>query len=530
VRSLMAHNFATVPQVNNPRSSFKAVHGYKTAFDAGWLIPVFFEDALPGDTFNLRMAGFGRVATLLYPLMDNMYVSTFFFSIPFRLLWENFTKFCGEQVDPSDSTDYTIPQQTPPTAGYAELSLSDYFGWALGIGSGNTPAPNALYYRAYNLVWNEHFRDENLQDSVVVDIDDGPDTDTDYVLLKRGKRHDYFTSCLPWPQKGDALELPLGTSAPVIGNDGTIRFIGTSSGAYGTLAADGGASNQPAEFNVTSGTMSSNEDVKLTAQAAYSGMKADLSAAVAPVVNDLREVLGVQNLYEIDARGGTRYPEIIRNHFGVVSPDARMHRPEILGVRTTAIRVNPIAQTESSDASTPQGSLAATGTIMFENHGFVKSFTEHCAVLGLICVHADLTYQQGIDSAWFRQTRADYYWPALAHIGEQPVYNKEIYCDGSANDDLVFGYQEKDARYRFKPSRVTGPLRSSYSSSLDSWHLSQDFGSLPTLGDTFIQEDPPLDRAVATPSEPHVILDTYFDFIMARAMPTYSIPGLGVRL
>lgn len=376
---------------------------------------------------------------------------------------------------------------------------------------------NALHSRAYNLIYNEWFRDENLQDSLTVDTDDGPDNPADYVLKRRGKRHDYFTSCLPWPQKGDAVDLPLGTTAPVVTNDNVIKLIGTGEILEKNLSLTTGG-----DYQAGSGYAS----LKNMTFGSESGLQADLSTATAATINQLREAFQIQKLYERDARGGTRYTEIVRSHFGVTSPDARLQRPEYLGGGHSAINVNPIAQTSSTDATTPQGNLAAMGTVQFSNHGFVKSFTEHCVIIGMACVRADLTYQQGINRMWSRQTRWDYYWPALAHIGEQAVLSKEIYADGSPSDEDVFGYQERFAEYRYKPSMITGQFRSNFAQTLDSWHLAQDFGSRPVLDSDFIEENPPIDRIIAVQNEPHFIFDSYFSLRCARPMPVYSVPGM----
>ncbi len=519
MQSVSQHNFARIPAPKISRSRFDRSAPWKGTFDAGDLFPIFFDEALPGDSFKLNSSFFARLNTPIVPIMDNAYFETFFFEIPYRQVWDNWAKFNGEQDNPDDSTDFLIPQMVAPAiTGYLPGSVADFFGIPTAVPD---LTHSSLPFRAMNLVYNTWFRDQNLQTSVVVDKDDGPDDPADYPLLKRGKRHDYFTSSLPWPQKSDSGSVPL----PIGGNAEVIRVSNAGIwDAYNILSddlADGGIINVNAvNSNLETPTQALSLDPA-------GGLVADLENATASTINQLRQSIAVQRMFEKDARGGTRLIEVIENHFGVRSPDLRLQRPGYLGGGRTQINISPVAQTTATQVGeTPQANLAAIGTITATNHGFTKSFTEHTIILGFGCVRADLTYSRGLNRAWSRLTRFDHYWPELATIGEQSVLRKEIWADGTAADEDVWSYQERHAEYRYKPGLITGLFRSIHPESLDFWHLSQDFDTEPVLGDEFIKEDPPFDRVIATPDEPQFKMDAYFNLNCARPMPMYGIPGL----
>lgn len=567
------HRFSDAPAMYMKRTKFDRSHVYKTTFDSGRLIPVFVDEVLPGDTTRMSVNYFARLATPIKPIMDNIYLDWFFFFVPNRLVWEHWQNFCFEQEDPDDSTDYVIPTVTAASnSDNAYIgSLWDYFGLPVNT-SGNLSGISALPFRGVYLIWNEWFRDENLQKSVKIQKGDANEvldssrsadqpswvfaSDTNIVLglacPPRGKRHDYFTSALPWTQKGPGVSIGLAGTASIVDPSPTAGYLLHSNSdqlaavsAYGGDASNSGGKRSAhgtgsISFNRGPGGDFSNiggfagnasERITMTAQPA-SGFLAndsyvDLDTSSIFTINSLRTAFQMQKFYERLARGGSRYTEVLRSFFGVVSPDARLQRPEFLGSFTKMVNVNPIAQTSATDSTSPQGNLSAYGVTAAKFHGFTKSFVEHGYIIGFVCARADLTYQQGINKMWLRSTVYDFYWPTFAHLGEQAIELREIYAQGSEADSTVFGYQERYAEYRYKPSQITGKFRSSVTGgNLDVWHLSQFFSNAPTLNEEFITENPPIERIIAVPSEPEFLLDIGFRYTTVRPMPMFGTPGL----
>lgn len=526
--------FSNVPDIRRPRSSFDRSFGVKTTFDAGYLIPIFVDQAIPGDTMIVDMEALARLATSIKPTMDNLYMESFFFFVPRRLTWTNFQKYMGERENPDDSIDYLIPQITSPDGvGAAVHSLFDYLSVPLGTEADNLSI-RADITRSYNLIWNTHFRDQNLQDAAVVDLDDGPDTYTDYVLLRRGKRADYFTTATLTPQKGETVLIPGNDYLPVRGIGKVDQDF--ASGAATVYESDGStqayadSANAAINPGVSSGSFRVEEGgTARGGTAGYPGVHVNMTENTEATMNALRMAEAMQTFYEQLNRGGSRYIEQNRYLFGVESDDGRLQRPEFLGGGSTRINISPITQQSSTDVTTPQGNLAGVGVANLRGHGFTRSFKEHGIVMGLISVRADLNYQNCLERWYTVRSRDEEYFPPFANLGDQAILNKEIYPQSVGDRELVFGYTERYAEYKQKFSVITGLFRSNVSGSLDLWHYATDYDALPELGDTFIQEDPPIDRTIATPTQPHFLFNAEFRFTHVRPMPTHAIPQLGVR-
>ena len=532
-----ATRFSMVPRTDIPRSTFVTQHAHKTTFNASLLIPLLVKEVLPGDVHKGVVTIFARLATLLFPLMDRLILESFFFFVPNRLVWSNWVKLMGEQLNPGDSISYLTPTITSGTGGSAPGSIYDYLGIPIAgqLNPANTITFNALPLRAYHLIWNEWFRDENLQTRATLSTGDGPDSVSTYALLSRNKRPDYFTSALPWPLKGGVdVTLPLAGSAPITGlavSSGLAPTAGTPASALQTFG--GAASGWAGYWQTTSAGITVRASGSATGSAP--SVYADLSQATGATINALRLAFQTQRLLERDARSGTRYTELLRAHFGVTPEDQRLQRPEYIGGGRTDFNTQAIPQTSAttvSGSNTALGSLAGASTAQ-DRHSFSYHATEHGWILGLVNVRSDLTYQQGLHKKWSRSTRYDYYWPVFAHLGEQAVLNKELYARGDANDALTFGYQERWAEYRYEQSMITGAFRSTTTANVDEWHLSEQFGTLPALNSAFIvdQTSAVLDRVLAAGSAARtnfqqILLDSLFNISSTRPMPMYSVPGM----
>ena len=556
-RNVESHFALNPTRIDMSRSTFDRSSSVKTSFNVGDIVPFFLEEVLPGDTFNVRTSKVVRMQTLLTPMMDNVYLDSYYFFVPNRLVWNHWKEFNGENTESAwiPTTEYSVPQITAPSAGWSVGTLADYFGLPTGVGGLSV---SALPFRAYALVMNEWFRDQNLQDPLVVPVDDatvaGVNTGNFVTDCAKGglpyiaaKYHDYFTSCLPSPQKGPDVtlkvasqnDLPVVTKAvdsPASSFAEGLRFGLLDSGDW---CVNGGSTVIGFDGTFTGtrpGLVSQTTGLSGGSHGDWSIAPSNLWAinsgnAVVATINQLRMAFQIQKLYERDARGGTRYIEVLKSHFGVTSPDARLQRPEYLGGNRVPINVNQVIQQSGTGAGadTPQGTVVGMSQTTDSNHDFMKSFTEHGYIIGVMVARYDHTYQQGIERHWSRKTRFDFYWPVFANIGEQAVLNKEIFAQGTAKDNEVFGYQEAWSDYRYKPNRVTGEMRSAYEQSLDVWHLADDYASLPSLSDSWIREDKnTVDRVLAVKStvSDQLFADIYVSNRATRPMPMYSVPGL----
>lgn len=538
-RAQQSNRFALSPQIGVNRSAFPIRQKHLTTIDMDYFIPIYVEETLPGDTFNVDLSMYVRqTSSLVTPLMDNVKFDVLWFWCPTRIVWTNFVKQMGEQENPGDSTDYTTPILSLSSQTFDHGTIHDYLGMPTQ-GTHTDTKISAIPYRVYNRIWNDHLRDQNLHNSIANNTGDGPDNVGDYSLRKSCKIHDYFCSCLPSPQKGDAVELPLGTTAPVIGNGTSLGVTDTFNTAglqhdsmvAATLTNQDSSGSPVGTYDGSPNPLAAGYSLGLSTNPLLSGAIADLSSATAATINSLREAEVLQKMLEADMRSGTRYPESVMVHFHVTVPDFRAQRSVYLGSSSFELINHVVANTSFSEeggvASHQPGELVSYNTAGRQGMGFKQSFVEHGHVMGLIRARADLTYQQGLRRMWSRQTRFDHAFPLMANLGEQPVYSREIYCTGDSADDNVFGYQERYAEYKYGHSLVTGLFRSDATGSLDTYHLAQWFTSRPTLNYTFIQSDTDMDRCVSVPTQPHFIIEAQFNNVYVRPLPAYAKPGLG---
>jgi hypothetical protein len=535
------NQFAENPQVDVSRSRFQRNSDNKTTFNTGDLIPIYLDEVLPGDTHQIDLACVMRMATPIFPVMDNAFCDFYFFFVPNRLVWNHWKEFMGENRETAwtPKTEYRVPQVTAPAGGWAEGTLADYLGLPTKV---EGISVSALPGRAYGLIYNEWFRNQNITQPTLVEVTDATTTgkndgsatnDSAITLakpLKAAKVFDYYTGALPEPQKGEPISLGLsdGKVLPLL-EDGTPAYkYEPNTFAFGpnnTWVNDTtGSTNSQITAIRSEGSGNGNRYNDASGNLAKVTLGVNINAVT---INQLRQAFQIQKLLEKDARGGTRYREVLREHFGVTSPDSRMQIPEYLGGYRLPINVSQVIQTSATDSTSPQGNTAALSVTTMSKGMFTKSFTEHGFIMGLAVVRTDQTYQQGIERMWSRKSRYDYYWPVLANIGEQAILNKEIYAQGSTKDEEAFGYQEAWADYRYKPSKVTGLFRSNAQQSLDAWHYAQDYDALPTLSTVWMEQgNAEMKRTLARSDQPDFIADFYFMNRTTRCMPVYSIPGL----